>query len=191
MQTIKVRITGQTPILMHNGRLANPLDDATKRLKALTAKKTKTDADHAEIARAEWEGGLYIDDDGPFIPCDNLDAAIKGGATKQKLGKAFGSAVAVVEDRVPLTYKGPRDAGGLWERKFYDIRGVVVGGKRIQRCRPLFRDWACEFTVSFDERDVNKRQVEQALNDAGRSVGLFDKRPQKGGRFGKFTAEVL
>lgn len=191
METIKVRITGVSPILMHNGRLSNPLDEASKRLKACTSKKTKTDADHGEIARAEWEGGLYLDDHGPYVPCDNLDACLKGAAKAQKLGKKFGAAVAVIEDRVPLLYKGPRDLDGLWKAKHYDIRGVVVGGKRIQRCRPIFREWAAEFTVSFDPQDVNRRQIEQALQEAGRTIGLFDRRPEKGGRFGKFTAEVL
>lgn len=191
METIKVRITGLSPILMHNGRLANPLDEASKKLKSLTAKKTKTDADHADIARAEWEGGLYIDEGGPFVPCDNLDSCLKGAAKGQKLGKKFGAAVAVIEDRAPLVYKGPRDADGLWSAKFYDVRGVVVGGKRVQRCRPIFREWSCEFTVSFDPQDVDRRQIEKALQDAGRTIGLFDRRPEKGGRFGKFAAEVI
>ena len=191
METIKVRITGESPILMHNGRLANPLDEYTKRLKALTAKKTKTDADHADISRAEWEGGIYLDSTGPYVSCDNLDACLKGAAKNQKLGKAFGSSVAVLEERVPLLYEGPRDPDGLWAKRFYDIRGVVIGGKRVQRCRPIFREWACEFTIGYDPQDVNRRQVDQALQDAGRKIGLFDRRPEKGGRYGKFTAEVV
>lgn len=191
METLNIRIKSESPLLMHNGRLANPLDEFSKRLKALTSRKTKTDADHIEIARAEWEGGLYIDEGGPFIPCDALDACLKGAATQQKLGKKFGSAVFVVEDRVPLQYEGPRDAAGLWAAKFYDIRGVVVGQKRVQRTRPIFKEWAAAFTVAFDQRDVNRRQVEQAVLECGRMVGLFDRRPAKGGRFGKFSAEVL
>jgi hypothetical protein len=186
-----VRIKGETPLLMHNGRLANPLDEFTKRLKVLTAKPKKTDADHAEIARAEWNGGLYLDDAGPYIPCDNLDACLKGGAKQQKLGKKFGSAVAVVEDRVALQYAGPRDADGLWAAKFYDVRGVVISGKRVQRCRPIFNQWSATFTVAFDAQDVNRREVERALSDAGRTIGLLERRPEKGGRFGKFSAEVL
>lgn len=190
MELLKVTLKGETPILMHNGRLSNPLDEATKKLKALTSKKSKTDNDHAEIARAEWEGGLYIDEDGPYIPCDNLEACIKGGATVQKLGKKFGSAVTVVEDRIPLQYKGPRDADGLWKSKFYDVRGVVVSSKRIQRCRPIFKEWSAAFTVAFDPQDVDSRQVVKALVDAGRAVGLFDRRPQRGGRFGKFLVVI-
>lgn len=190
METMKVRITGETPILMHNGRLANPLDEATKKLKALTDRAKKTDSDHADIARAEWEGGLYLDEQGPFIPCDNIDACLKGGAKLQKLGKKFGAAVAVVEDRIPIQYKGPRDAEGLWASKFYDVRGVVVGIKRVQRCRPIFKEWSASFTVAFDPQDVNRREVEKALSDAGRTIGLFDRRPEKGGRFGKFAVEV-
>ena len=191
MKTMKVRITGNSPILMHNGRLANPLDPAAKTLKALTSRKKKTDSDHAEIARSEWEGGLYIDTSGPYISCDNMDACIKGGAKLQKLGKQFGSSVAVVEDRIPLQFDGPRDANGLWAAGFYDVRGVRIGQTRVQRCRPLFRTWTATFSIAFDDRDVEARQIEQALHEAGRLVGLFDRRPEKGGRFGKFTAEVI
>jgi hypothetical protein len=191
METIKVAITGETPILMHNGRLSNPLDDYAKALKALTAKRGKSDADYMEIMRAEWDGGLYIDVDGPYVPCENLDAALKSAAKAQKLGKKFGSSVVVVEDRAQLVYKGPRDRQGLWEAGFRHVCGVKVGTARVQRCRPIFTEWACEFTIAFDAQDVNRRQVEQALNEAGRISGLFDRRPEKGGRFGKFSTQVL
>jgi hypothetical protein len=191
MEQIKVRITGEAPILMHNGQLANPLNKHAKRLKALTSKRQKSDEDHAAVMHAEWLGGLYINDQGPFVPCDNLEAALKAAAKQQKLGKKFGSGVQVIETEIPLQYEGPRDAEGLWLQEFWDIRAVKVGTARVQRCRPLFKEWSCTFTVAYDPRDVNRREVEQAIHEAGRVAGLFDRRPEKGGRFGKFSAEIL
>lgn len=191
METIKVRIKAETPLLMHSGRLADPLDPATKELKALTGKVKKTDADHEAIAKCEWAGGLYLNEDGPYIPACNLDACIKGAAKKQKLGTKFGAAVMVVEDAAKLVYQGPRDLDGMWKAGYRDVRGVVISNKRLMRCRPMFKNWSAEFTVAFDPRDVNRESVVQAISDAGRAIGLGDMRPQKGGRYGKFTAEVL
>lgn len=193
MAMIKVRINGLTAILMHNGRLANPLDEHTKHLKKLTSKPSskRTDEDYIECLRAEWMGSLYIDETGPFIPADNLDACIKGGAKLSKLGKRFGSAVQVHDDRVYIDYPGPRDADGLWAAGFRDISGVKVGQARVMRCRPIFREWAAAFEVNFDPSSVDRDQVVTAIAGAGKDVGLFDRRPEKGGRFGKFSVEVL
>lgn len=191
MKELQVKVTGISPLLMHNGRLADPLDPATKRLKALTMKKNKTDADHESIMRAEWEGGLYYADDiGPFLPAENIDSSIKAAAKLQKLGKHFGQAVMVVEDRTPVAYKGPRDVDGLFLAGYRDVRGVRNMSARIMRCRPKFNNWACSFTVMFDEEIVNEESVRKAIADAGKRAGLGDYRPEKGGRYGKFVAEV-
>ena len=42
--TLTYKITGDAPLIMHNGDLANPLSKAAKALKQVTGKKKKTDA---------------------------------------------------------------------------------------------------------------------------------------------------
>ena len=63
MQTIKVKIIGTRPLLMHSDIYADPLNPRTKAHKALTAKKKKTDEDHEAIAQSEWRGGMYFDEE--------------------------------------------------------------------------------------------------------------------------------
>lgn len=187
MRQLKVKIQGRSPLLMHSDRFANPLDPATKAHKELTGKRKKTDSDHEAIARSEWMGSLYHDDKiGPYIPGQNLDASLQEAAKLQKLGKKFKQAVMVVENEVPLQYKGPRDPEGLFAAGFIDVRGVKVAMAKLMRCRPKFNEWACEFTVAYNEEVLNAEEVRKAILDAGELIGVCDYRP----RYGKFFAEV-
>ena len=51
--SIDVRITGRAPLLMRNGRMADPLDEASIALARVTAKRAKTAADHCRISAIE------------------------------------------------------------------------------------------------------------------------------------------
>jgi hypothetical protein len=62
-KTLTYRITGDAPLIMHNGALANPLSAASKALKQVTSKKKKTDADFERMAEIEFKAGLYMDED--------------------------------------------------------------------------------------------------------------------------------
>ncbi|MGP1609293.1 MAG: hypothetical protein ACTS5G_01205 [Burkholderiales bacterium] len=187
MRQIKVTIKGISPLLMHSDRLANPLDPATKAHKELTGKRKKTDADHEAIAKSQWHGAIYHDkEQGPYIPAQNLDATLQEAAKLQKLGKKFKQAVMVVEDMIPLRYKGPRDREGLFAAGFVDVRGVRVGMSKVMGCRPKFNEWGASFTVAYNEDVLNQEEVVKAIHDAGALVGVCDFRP----RFGKFSAEV-
>lgn len=186
MGTLKVKLVGVSPLLQHNERMADPLDPAKKRLSKLTDQKKKTDSLHEEIARVEWEGGMYWDEKlGPYVPATWIDAMVKEGARKNKMGKAFEAAVACVEERVPVQYKGPRDLDGMYKAGgFRDRRGVGNMGRKVMRTRPRFAEWSLSFTLTYDEGEVNAEHVRTALEVAGRMVGLGDFRP----RMGKFTA---
>lgn len=185
---IEVRIVGAAPLLMHNGRLSNPLDPATKRLKEFTSKRKKTDEDHIATARAEWDGGLYLDADGlPCIPGAMLDAMIAEGAKKSKMGKLFKSAVFTDAESYALEYDGPKDTDKLYaDGRFIDSRGVGVQTSRVQRTRPRFGKWALNFAVTIiPGAGVNPKDVYTALQNGGILVGLGDFRP----RFGRFVVE--
>lgn len=57
-QTLHFRITGIAPLLMHNGRLADPLDPHSKALADAARRRGKIEADHLEIARLEFLDSL-------------------------------------------------------------------------------------------------------------------------------------
>jgi len=58
MQTITFEVRGNLPLLMHNSRLASPLDKYSKELKSISGKRKKTDEDHELMALIEARGSL-------------------------------------------------------------------------------------------------------------------------------------
>lgn len=183
--TMNVTLTGVLPLLMHSERLANPLDPAAKKLKALTGKRKKTDDDMEAISFAEFEGGLYHDG-GPYIPAHWILAMIRDGAKLTKQGKDAIRAIMLIESKLPLEYTGPKDIEGLWKKGFYDRRMVGNQKNRVLRTRAKFSEWSISFTLQFDESVFDRPQIKQILESAGRMVGLGDYRPV----FGRFDAKV-
>lgn len=190
MLTTTLKFVGHTvPLVMHNGQMADPLNPHTKKLKSLTGKKKKTDQDLLEIQRVEWEGGLYYDKAvGIYIPAEALEACIFNGAKLSRRGKDFKAACFVKGAKIPLDFDGKgQSLEELWESGNYkDIRGVVVAGRRVMRCRPLFAPtWSVEFEIEYD--DINENDLVSVCGDAGRKAGLCEMRP----RFGRFEVEVV
>lgn len=183
---MKVRLTGTgtRPLLVHNVRLASPLNAYAKRLKALNSKRVKTDEDRLEIARVEWEGSLYHDEElGPYVPGPNLFASLIGGARLLKAGKKIERGVSVTDLYMPLLYRGPRDIEALWgngESEFVDLRTVVVQRAKVDRCRPVFRDWSFEAEILLDPSVIELDEFVQVCQNAGQFEGLGDYRRMYG-----------
>lgn len=189
MKSIAFEIKGVTPLMTHNERLANPFDDLTRQIKALTGKRKKTEDDLLEIARIEWLAGLYLDgNNSPCMPGYNVFAAICNGGKLHKLGSAIKRAALVQDDTIALQYSGPRDPEALFkDKRFVDMRSVKVGTSKVMRCRPMFRDWALEFTVLYEEQAIQRDDLVRVVGDTGRMVGLGDYRP----RFGRFEVVTV
>jgi len=180
MESLTVEIVGLTPLLMHNGQLADPLNPYTKAMKPITSKRKKTDKDHADLAALEWEGGLYWDEanDCPTIPPENIEAAIHQAGGKNKSSLQLG----VIVENVVFNYVGPRGKAALAaDMRFRDRRGVVVSQSRVFRCRPRFNQWGATIEIRFDENEVNKETIITAIEEAGRR-GICDYTP----KFGRF-----
>jgi len=185
LERLSFRIVGVAPLLMHNGRLADPLDDIVRQIKEVTGKRHKTDADHEEVARLEWLGSLYLHEGKPCIPADVLEAALigKGGAArKQKMGKQAAAGLMVF-DNFPLEYEGPRDPHEMWKLPKFRFRcRVKVGQASVMRTRPIFREWATNVTAMYNPDIINADDVKLWMEIAGAEVGIMDWRP-KYGRF--------
>ena len=186
-QTMKVRIVGVAPLLMHNSQLADPMNKFTRAIKEITAKgRKKTDSDLEQLAHLEFIGGLYLDEKGhPAVPGECIEGMIRDGARKGRKGKD--AQCGIISDGIwPLIYDGPKDAEKLWlDERFRDYRGVRVNNSRVMRMRPKFMEWALEFGVSFQEEVLNLADLKKWLIDAGQFVGFVDGRP----RFGRFEVE--
>lgn len=185
IKEFEVTISGNR-LMMHNDRLSDPLDPYTKALKAVTAKRNKTEEDHVAMSRAEFEGGLYFDEKaGPYIPDKWLNALVVEGARRRKLGKVFAANVSVRDEIHPLQYEGPRTVEAMWAAgtKFVDRRSVGNQQNRVMRTRPIFRDWRVTFVVRvLDDSAVNPDDLEMAIEDAA-PYGIGDGRPMFAGKF--------
>ena len=190
-KTIRVRLNGRSPLVMHNNRCVNPRDPLKKAISAITAKgKRKTEADLDELERLEFVAGLYYDEQmGPYIPSQNIRKMLIEGARKVKLGKQFESGVFITDD-VPVQYDGPRDFEDMWKLRDKFAWTTVVGNQKasILRTRPRFKQWSVEFSVILEESLVSVDDLKTALKHAEIAVGLCDGRSVGCGRF---DAEVL
>jgi hypothetical protein len=60
LKQLEISIRGVSPLLMHNGQTADPLNTFSKQLKAVSGKRKKTEEDYAEMSRIEWHAALYV-----------------------------------------------------------------------------------------------------------------------------------
>jgi hypothetical protein len=185
-----VKWTGIRPLLMHSSALADPMNETVRKIKELTAKKTKkTDSDIEEIDRLSFLGALYLGEDGkPVIPSDNIERCIQLGAQKKRLGKDVAAAVFCADAEYPLSYDGPTDPNKLYRSPRYCLRkAVAVQASRVMRVRPMFpTGWSVDFRIEYDATVINRKDIITAMNDAGSLIGLGDWRP----KFGRFISEL-
>jgi hypothetical protein len=201
MARIRVTFDGSTssngsPLLMHNERLADPLDPYAKSLAELSKKRAKTERELEEMARREFVGGGYWADDrgpeggqsDPYIPTWNILRCLQEAATRYKLGKHVVSGIVPVEEMTPLRYDGPRDADALWKSGlFHSRKGVSVGQSKVIRTRPCFTDWKVVAELELDLTILDPDTVNLIAEGAGMYKGLGDNRP----RFGRFAGSSL
>lgn len=181
-------LTGTEPLLMHNARLADPLDPATKALRAVSSKRVKTDDDREEMARLEFIGGLYLDPDvGPYVPGENIERCLVDGGKITKSGRKVTQGVFVKTNINPIAYPGPRDPEGLWaDVNFRLVKSVKVTTSRVMRTRPMFRQWKLDAEGVLDTAVLSLEDLRSIAETAGSRIGLGDYRP----RYGRFVAEV-
>ena len=126
------------------GALVDPQNEFTRRIKEISSKRPKTDADQAEISELEYLGAFYCDDDGKIVMPDvNLMATIIEGAKKFKKGPApkpgcLSTDMAILTFRIKATNRPKRcgraknsPIGG--ESRFREtalsafVRGLMIG----------------------------------------------------------------
>lgn len=158
-------------------------------MKEISSKRHKTEADHEEMAKIEFYGGLYMNGNGPEIPDYVFEACLigKGGAARKERRGMDAKAGLFVDGSSDLLYDGPRTKEELWENKRFVHQALVTVQKsRIVRTRPIFDEWTTQFTIQYFDDLVSKEDIMRWLAVAGEQVGLCDWRP----RYGRFTFDV-
>lgn len=190
MQSASFHIRGVAPLIMHNARLSDPLDYWTRQVAEISGKRTKTIADHEEMARREFMGGLYTDapfdedpaDGGPpVVPGACFERMIRDAAAKSRAGQKVQAGLIVPEDAV-LEFKGPKDRSPeqLWRSRLWKRVSCKVQRNRVMRTRPAFHTWELKFEALFDDTLLNAAEVQRFVALAGQIVGLCDWRPRHG-----------
>jgi hypothetical protein len=179
LKELAVEIRGIAPLLMHNGQTANPLNQYAKAMKEISSKRKKTDADHESLANIEWEASLYFDpESGPYIPAENIEAAIAESAGRKRTDMQAG----LLCEGVAFKFDGPTELEALRaDRRHWDQRPAVIQRSRIIRTRAKFPRWGAVLTLRYDDELLNERDVTAALELAGRR-GICDHTP----KFGRF-----
>lgn len=186
-ETIKVRLIGDRPLLMHRGGLADPLDDIAGDLAKITAKRSKTRADHEEIARIEWHGSLWLSESRPCIPAEAVEASFINAARARKKGKQARAGLMVMGPCL-LDYDGPRQLDKLWKDPAFRFRHAVrIGNARTMRTRPRFNAWRADVVATFLPTMLDRAETLEIFKIAGFQEGLGDWRP----KYGRFSVEFL
>lgn len=184
---LNVKITGDAPLLPHNGQLADPLNKFAKAIKAITAKRKKTDADHEQIAKLEWFGSLYVSNGLPCIPGELVEAVIINGAKQLKF-KDRACAGVFCDGNYPINNGGAdlSDLEKLFSKDEYrHTVSARIGKARVMRTRPIFKTWSLEnVEIKYDPELLNEEEVLQALQ---RGSGFGDWRP----KYGRFSVTKL
>jgi len=200
---MKINLRGISPIIMHCGQTADPLNQFSRAMKKLSAKRNKTDDDLAILSGIEWWAGLYLDRPAVIaedfsvsintaacleLPAHVIDSCMRDGARKIKLGKQA-SAGCLVTGPAKFTHDGPNDVNALaLDSRFSYRTAVKVGQAKVMRNRPIFPVWSASFTVEMDNSVIDPEQIMDAMRNAGKLVGLGDWRPgaPRGGFYGRF-----
>lgn len=188
MKNLLVTWKGLSPLIMHSCQCVNPLHPIARELKKYTSKRTKTEEDLLKISDLEWESGAYWKDDiGLYIPGENVEATIRNGAKLNKQGKNIERFVSVTDLYIPLDYGEKLTKEQLINNYEYrDTRIMVVQRSKVVRTRPRFDQWKIQFNLMYDEEKIDLDTIIQALENAGKYVGLCDSRP----KYGKFAVIV-
>jgi len=184
MATLQISVEGIAPLMMHSDKTANPFNEYTKKLKALTGKRKKTDEDLSAISQLEWEASLYWNGKNYFLPNSLIEATILASAKMFKMGPLVKQGV-IVEDNATFEFTHdklkPVDLYKL--EQYIDLRSVRVNQSKVLRCRPLFNEWKSSFNITTIDEKIDIANIKQIIENAGKYVGFGDFRP----RFGRFV----
>lgn len=182
---VTIELTGTSPLLCHNPRMVDPEFELNRQIKAITAKRKKTDEDLSQIEKLEWYGGLYEESGIVVQPTSKVRKCLINTAKISKQGKAVERALSFGTLNVPLIYNGPKEIDKLFaDKNFHSRLSVGVSGKRVMRVRPQFKEWALSLDGLFvEDAGLNLDDLERLVELAGIVEGIGDNRVNGYGRF--------
>jgi hypothetical protein len=189
-EVLLATLKGVRPLIVHNVRLADPMDPYARGIAAINAKGSKkiTEKDAEERQRLEFIGGLYTEPEiGPVIPGQVFMGLLKSAAKNLQRGLQMDMRGGVViPDPMKILYEGPRDPEKLWAlQAFRFLVPVRVKQSKVMRMRPIFRSWSLDLELHYEPRRIGRDTMVKLLSTAG-DLGLCEHRPE----FGRFMVEL-
>jgi hypothetical protein len=173
MLHIDIKIEGVTPLMMH--RYIFQTEDAP----AFKPKGEKSQ----EIAA----NFLHTDEAGkPVIPQNMIFAGIINAGRHHKLGKRL--LTNAETSLVPGFVRVPGFNFAVQHQTPWvvDARAITnSSGSKSIVYRPLFPDWACEFTMVVDQ-ELGAKLARELVDTLGRRIGIGAYRLERKGPFGAF-----
>lgn len=196
---VTLRLTGLTPLLLHNGEGADQLNPFQREIKSLTdrmkAKTISTEDAEEQKSWLQFQAALYWDKDGIGLYMPGLNvfrSVMEGGSALGRLGTKVDAAVVDMDDQCPIDpytsrYDDPRamfDAGLLHRVP------VKVGQSKVVSTRPRFSPWTIDMNFAVQTDVMPVEQFVECAETAGRVKGIGDGR-LKGYRHGRFSVDVV
>ena len=174
---IRISVVGISPLMTHNPQ-------------SMGVEVAPGKGSRIPDAETEAEAGCYRMEDGTLaIKGESFRGALLGaaGAWKAKAKKTMRSIlshIVVVEELVQLHHPD----GELLTSYVIDARRAIVQRQGIIRRRPRFENWACSFTMEYDQQICPEpKLIVDVCADGGGRMGVGDFRPQKNGPYGRFV----
>lgn len=197
----KIRIVGDTPLIMHAWSEKAKREMLEKQMKA-----TKTKAREAKNPVADFIRSMYWLTPMPEEMTEEaFDEAIANGARFGFPVAAFKQAAISAAYRMGWSKDMASLRGAFFingdENQMIEIRGeapvmredmVRIQGTADIRYRGEFRNWYAEFDVSYNENGkYSLEQIVNIINAGGYFCGVGEWRPEKDGQFGMFHVAAI
>lgn len=215
--TYTVKLTGETPLLMHHDNLS--WAEVMKKWELDPANKSISTKGDDRSPAWRWIGNLYVEQDRIVIPSDNLMTVLREGGKRCPTGKGqttFKSQTqsGLVVDQsswsllvangaeIPYTpIKALINESGfdLHELQAQElgfslfVKRAKIGQAKHVRVRPRFDQWSCQGTITVFDEMITTEVLKNILTFAGNYAGMGDWRPsspKSPGPWGKFTATI-
>lgn len=202
IKRVKVRITGDTPLIVHAWS-----EKAKRQMLEAQMKTTKTKAKDVRDPYDDFIQSLYWLEGKPEESTpEAFEAAVNNGAkwgfpvgAIKQAGNSAAYRLGWVKNQMQLrgSYFLQTEFGDMAEIKgaVPEIREDMVRigmGSADLRYRGEFKNWYMDMTLEYNASgDMTLEQILNVINAGGYTCGIGEWRPEKDGSFGKYHIETV
>jgi len=196
-QQITVRIIGETPLVVHNWSVK-----AKQQMLDTMMQKAKSKKHDVKNPVEDFIESLYWLEGKPAeFTEEAFTKAIKNGARFGFPATAFKAAAVSAGYRAGLT-KDKVSTNGAFHIQcdMVEIFGTPVmredmvrvsNGAPDIRYRGMFPEWEAEIELSYNANVISAEQLVNLVNYGGYACGIGERRPEKGGDWGRYRVSAV